>query len=228
MATHKDDKKSDNVAKKKRLNASVISKAERVQMEKRKEARRKAKKKAQRKRAVASFVILIFLLIAFAAIYALSFIFGLKTDNLGGGKQPAKNESLNILVVGMDIGDIDQEGNTGLRRTDTMMVFNYNPITDVVNIVSIPRDTLIEVEDAYDSEGNYIPYWKINAAYALGGEDELVMQVKKLLEIDVNYIVEIDYKAFRSIIDANGGIEMYIDRNMDYDDDAQNLHIHFK
>ena len=128
----------------------------------------------------------------------------------------------------MDIGDIDQEGNTGLRRTDTMMVFNYNPITDVVNIVSIPRDTLIEVEDAYDSEGNYIPYWKINAAYALGGEDELVMQVKKLLEIDVNYIVEIDYKAFRSIIDAIGGIEMYIDRNMDYDDDAQNLHIHFK
>ena len=84
------------------------------------------------------------------------------------------------------------------------------------------------VEDAYDSEGNYIPYWKINAAYALGGEDELVMQVKKLLEIDVNYIVEIDYKAFRSIIDAIGGIEMYIDRNMDYDDDAQNLHIHFK
>ena len=77
MATHKDDKKSDNVAKKKRPNAHVLSKAERVKMEKRKEARRKAKKKAQRKRAVASFVILIFLLIAFAAIYALSFIFGL-------------------------------------------------------------------------------------------------------------------------------------------------------
>ena len=120
-----------------------------------------------------------------------------------------------MCIRDRDIGDIDQEGNTGLRRTDTMMVFNYNPITDVVNIVSIPRDTLIEVEDAYDSEGNYIPYWKINAAYALGGEDELVMQVKKLLEIDVNYIVEIDYKAFRSIIDAIGGIEMYIDRNTD-------------
>ena len=90
MATHKDDKKSDNVAKKKRLNASVISKAERVQMEKRKEARRKAKKKAQRKRAVASFVILIFLLIAFTAIYALSFIFGLKTDNLEVEKHQLK------------------------------------------------------------------------------------------------------------------------------------------
>ena len=45
MATHKDDKKSDNVAKKKRPNAHVLSKAERVKMEKRKEARRKAKKK---------------------------------------------------------------------------------------------------------------------------------------------------------------------------------------
>ena len=227
MATHKGDKKSSNVAKKKKPNARVLSKAERAKMEKRKEARRKAKKKAQRKRVVASFVILIFLLIAFAAIYALSFIFGLKTDNLGGGKHPAKNESLNILVVGMDIGDVDQEGNVGIRRTDTMMVFNYNPITDAVNIVSIPRDTLIEVEDAYDSDGNYIPYWKINAAYALGGEDELVMQVENLLEININYIVEIDYQAFRSIIDAIGGIEMYIDRNMDYDDDAQDLHIHF-
>ena len=53
MATHKDDKKSDNVAKKKRPNARVLTKAERIKMEKRKEVRRKAKKKAQRKRAVA-------------------------------------------------------------------------------------------------------------------------------------------------------------------------------
>ena len=43
MATHKDDKKSDNVAKKKRPNARVLTKAERIKMEKRKEARRKAK-----------------------------------------------------------------------------------------------------------------------------------------------------------------------------------------
>ena len=83
------------------------------------------------------------------------------------------------------------------------------------------------MEDAYDSDGNYIPYWKINAAYALGGEDELVMQVENLLEININYIVEIDYQAFRSIIDAIGGIEMYIDRNMDYDDDAQDLSYSF-
>ena len=47
MATHKDDKKSDNVAKKKRPNARVLTKAERIKMEKRKETRRKAKKKAQ-------------------------------------------------------------------------------------------------------------------------------------------------------------------------------------
>ncbi|MCQ2968857.1 MAG: LCP family protein [Clostridium sp.] len=227
MATHKDDKKSDDITKNKRPNDYVISKADREQMEKRKEARRKAKKKAQQKRARASFVILILLLITFATIYVLSFIFGLKTNNLKEGVAPAENESLNILVVGMDIGDVDQEGNIGIRRTDTIMVLNYNPITDEVNIVSIPRDTLIEVEDAYDSDGNYIPYWKINAAYALGGEDELIMHVEDLLEVNINYIIEIDYEAFRSIIDAIGGVKMYIDREMDYDDDAQDLHIHF-
>ena len=73
-----------------------------------------------------------------------------------------------------------------------------------------------------------IPYWKINAAYAFGGEDKVVKQVENLLEININYIVEIDYNAFRSIIDAIGGIEMKIDRNMIYDDEGQNLHINFK
>ena len=226
MATHKDDKRN-NTTKAKKPNAHVITKADREKIEKRKEARRRAKKKAQRKRAIAAFIILLFLLIGFAVIYALSFIFGLKTDNLGGGIAPAKNESLNILVLGMDIGDAEQEGNIAIRRTDTIMVFNYNPVTDAVNIVSVPRDTLIEVEDAYDSEGNYIPYWKINSAYVLGGEEEVIKQVQDLLDIEINYTVEINYQAFRSIIDAIGGVEMYIDRNMDYDDDAQDLHIHF-
>lgn len=67
----------------------------------------------------------------------------------------------------------------------------------------------------------------MNAAYVLGGEKEVIQQVESLLSIKVNYLVEIDYAAFRNLIDAIGGVEMYIDRNMYYDDDAQDLHIHF-
>ena len=36
-------------------------------------------------------------------------------------------------------------------------------------------------------------YWKINAAYALGGEEEVIQQVESLLDITVNYLIEIDY-----------------------------------
>ena len=79
----------------------------------------------------------------------------------------------------------------------------------------------------HDGKGNKIPYWKINAAYVLGGEEEVIEQVQNLLDVKINYLVEIDYAAFRNLIDAIGGVEMYIDRDMYYDDDAQDLHIHF-
>ena len=156
-----------------------------------------------------------------------SFISSLNNGDIIVGVKPKVNESINILLLGMDIGDAENASNTSARRTDTMMLLNYNPRTDNMRLVSIPRDTLIEVENAHDGNGNKIPYWKINAAYVLGGEEEVVEQVGKLLNITVNYLVEIDYAAFRNLIDAVGGVEMYIDRDMYYDDDAQDLHIHF-
>jgi LCP family protein required for cell wall assembly len=224
------DKKEDNVRgnkKKTGVNSGVMNRSPRKELERKRQMRIKARRKATIKRAISAFIILVFLLITFGCIYAFTFISGLKTESLLGAKEPASNESVNILLLGMDIGDVDQEENFSIKRTDTMMLLNYNPKTDKIHIVSIPRDTLIEVEDAYDQYGNYEPYWKMNAAYALGGEEEVISQVESLLEVNVNYLVEIDYEAFRNIIDALGGIEMYIERDMNYDDDAQDLHIHF-
>ena len=52
--------------------------------------------------------------------------------------------------------------------------------------------------------------------------------VEDLLGIQINYTVKIDYNAFRQFIDAIGGIEMEIERDMYYDDPSQDLHISFK
>lgn len=224
------DRRKNNVPGSKRKisdDKKLTNRSAREELERKKQMRARAKRKATTKRAISAFVILVFLLITFGCIYAFSFISGLKTDSLSGANAPAFNESVNILLLGMDIGDVEQEDNFSVKRTDTMMLLNYNPKTDKAHIVSIPRDTLIEVDDAYDEYGNYTPYWKMNAAYALGEEEEVLKQVKSILEVDVNYLVEIDYAAFRNIIDALGGIEMYIDRDMNYDDDGQDLHIHF-
>ena len=199
----------------------------REELEIRKKLRRKEKKSTVIKRAITAAFLTIVILIVLCGVYLFSFISSLNNNNVISGVKTKVNETVNILLLGMDIGDAENTSNTSARRTDTMMLLNYNPRTDNIKVVSIPRDTLIEVENAHDGNGNYIPYWKINAAYALGGEEEVIEQVESLLDITVNYLIEIDYAAFRNLIDAVGGVEMYIDRDMYYDDDAQDLHIHF-
>lgn len=188
-----------------------------------------AKRKKRKRKRIVKLIFTVFLLLIFGSgIYAYSFISGLKTNTLGEGTAPtSSSDPINILVLGMDIGDTDNQTNKSIRRSDSIMVFNYNPNTKKAHIVSIPRDTLIEV-DAYLDTGEYQRYWKINAAYALGGEEEVITHVESLLDISINYIVEIDYNAFRSIVDAIGGVEMTIDQDMYYDDDGQDLHINFK
>ena len=183
------------------------------------------KKKLKRKRITTSIVTILLVIILGSALYIYNFLSGLKTNNLGTGVAPiSSKDPVNILILGMDIGDAENQNKAG-RRSDTIMVLNYNPNTKKVHIVSIPRDTLIEV-DAYLDNGEYRRYWKINTAYVLGGEEEVKTHVESLLGINLNYIVEVD--AFRSIIDALGGIEMNIQQDMFYDDDEQNLHINFK
>lgn len=186
------------------------------------------KKKLKRKRIATAVITILLAFILGTVLYIYTFLSGLKTNNLGTGIAPlSSKDPVNILILGMDIGDTDNQSNKAIRRSDTIMVLNYNPNTKKVHVVSIPRDTLIEV-DAYLDTGEYQRYWKINAAYALGGEEEVKTHVENLLGVNLNYIVEVDYNAFRSIVDALGGVDMYIEQDMVYDDDAQNLHINFK
>lgn len=220
MGYDKDD--SENKRKKQR----VKPKSAKEKLERKKLLREKAKKRLRRRKLIAALITL-FLIIIIVPIFVLgSFIKSLDKGDLMEGVAPKSNESLNILLLGMDIGDVKQVENTDIKNTDTIMVLNYNPNTKKVNLVSVPRDTLIEV-DAYDGDGNLREYWKINSAYILGGEEEVITHVENLLDVNINYIAEVDYKAFRNFIDAIGGIKMYIEEDMFYDDDKQDLHINF-
>lgn len=197
------------------------------QIKRRKIEAKKRKKKRQRRRIAISIVTVLLVAILGVALYIYNFLSGLKTNTLGVGVAPiSSHDPVNILILGMDIGDAENQNKAG-RRSDTIMVLNYNPNTKKVHIVSVPRDTLVEI-DAYLDSGEYRRYWKINTAYVLGGEEEIKTHVEDLLGINLNYIVEVDYTAFRSIMDALGGIEMKIEQDMFYDDDEQNLHINFK
>lgn len=141
------------------------------------------------------------------------------SQSMPKASNPSGNKPVNILLLGMDIGDPNQEDNKEIKRTDTIMVVNYNPETDKITTVSVPRDTLIQ------NNGNSV---KINSAFAIGGYSRIKTEVEGLLNVNINYIVKVDYDAFVDIIDAIGGVKMKIERNMIYDDEGQNLHINFK
>lgn len=189
------------------------------------EYRRKKKKayyEKQRKRRLmimSGVLTAIIAAIVFTVIYFYNFFGKFSTDGVSVAPNEVKaKEPVNILVLGLDIGDVNQKDNESIKRTDTIMVLHYEPKNNAASLISVPRDMLIKV----NKKNN-----KINAAYAIGGEKLIQREVEKLIEADINYIVKIDYEGFRALVDAVGGVEMYIERNMYYDDDAQDLHIRF-
>lgn len=134
--------------------------------------------------------------------------FGRNADT-AGTQEPVSGGNVNFLITGTDLSE---------SRTDTIMLISYNPKKSSLHMVSIPRDTMVTLNGKKA---------KINAANAYGGEGLLVSTVENLLGIDVNYYATVDYTGFDKIIDSIGGVNVTIPNNMNYEDDTQNLNIHF-
>ncbi len=109
--------------------------------------------------------------------------------------------------------------------TDTIMVARLDSINHTVNVVSLPRDTLLNVE--WDSR-------RLNSVYAgslrSGGDgiSDLLMQVRRLTGIDIDYYAIIDLNVFIEIVDTMGGIYFDVPFAMDYDEYYQELFIHLE
>ncbi len=109
-----------------------------------------------------------------------------------------KKEPISILMLGVD----EREGDVG--RSDTMIVLTINPETKDTKMLSIPRDTRTEIvgHDTTD---------KINHAYAFGGIEMSRQTVEKLLEIPIDYVVQVNMESFKDIVDIVGGITIQND-----------------
>jgi LCP family protein required for cell wall assembly len=99
----------------------------------------------------------------------------------------------NILVLGSDRRPGEQRG-----RADTIMLMRYGG--GKASRLSIPRDTLVDIPGVGPS--------KINAAYAIGGPALMIETIRQYLGIEVNHIVEADFKGFPRFVDALGGVNM--------------------
>lgn len=111
-----------------------------------------------------------------------------------------------ILLAGNDDG-------TG--NTDTIMVGKLDTVRHKLDFVSIPRDTIINVE--WDNRKLNGVYWgsRLNGG---NGIDALRSHVKKLTGFDVDCYAVIDLDAIVQVVDAMGGVYFDVPQAMDYDD----------
>lgn len=125
----------------------------------------------------------------------------------------------NILLLGVDSNGADSDLWVG-TRTDTIIVLNIDPKTKTLNAISIPRDSKV-----YLPRGMGIQ--KINAAHAIGGVKMTVKTVEDTLGIHIDKYIMIHDDAVREIVKAMGGVDIYVEKNMRYNDYAGKLHINF-
>jgi LCP family protein required for cell wall assembly len=124
--------------------------------------------------------------------------------------------------MGLDRTVSDQNPNLvyPVSRTDTLIAASFDPVTHRAYLLSIPRDTLADIPEHGTT--------KINAAYAWGGAPLAIRTVENFLGVRFPYYVAIPERGFVHLIDALGGVSVHIDKDLDYDDNWDGLHIHMK
>ena len=119
-----------------------------------------------------------------------------------------------VLVLGRDTG--------GGGNTDTMLLASYDVTHQKATVMSIPRDTMVNVP--WDVK-------RINSVYNYYGGGEkgikaLYKEISQLVGFEPDYQVIVEWDAVGAIVEAMGGVYYDVPRNMNYDDPYQDLHIH--
>lgn len=126
----------------------------------------------------------------------------------------------NILLLGVDSNGDGTDLWEG-TRSDTIMVFNIDPRTHSIKAISIPRDSKV-----YLPENKGIQ--KINSAHALGGVNLVKKTLKETFGIKVDKYIIVHDEAIEKIVDALGGVKLYVEKKMYYNDYSGHLHINLE
>ena len=117
----------------------------------------------------------------------------------------------NILILGID------DGENGGREADTILLLSFSNDTGKSRLISIPRDTWVSADS---SAG------RVGSLYTWGGASLIVRHVSNLLGISIHQYVVIDMETFAELVDIFGGVDIYVEENMDYEDPESGLEIH--
>ena len=131
-------------------------------------------------------------------------------------------QKLRVLVMGVDENWTENDQMyTNASRSDTMLAVNVDLASHQVGIISIPRDLWVHIPKS--------GYGKINEAIADAGpirSEKTVVDNLDFPPFDNYVVLKID--ATKNLVDAIGGLDVDVEKDMDYDDSWGHLHIHLK
>jgi LCP family protein required for cell wall assembly len=146
---------------------------------------------------------------------------------------PKLSRPVNILILGIkvltsDVNEKPQEDlgyhalvNSFDGLADTMVLLRFDPDQDKLTLLSIPRDTRTEIP-GYGIR-------KINDANVFGGPALAAETVTNLLAgVEVDRYIRVNVQGIEKLIDALGGVNVYVPKDMKYSDDSQHLYINLK
>jgi LCP family protein required for cell wall assembly len=145
---------------------------------------------------------------------------------------PELTRPVNILILGCKVIASDlpelkgkqpdyEKVNSFDGPTDTMLLLRFDPEAEKLKVLSIPRDTQTYIEGQGVS--------KINSANALGGPALSAKVTSELLEgVGIDRYIRVNVQGVQSLVDALGGVTVYVPQDMKYQDDSQHLYINLK
>ncbi|MEL6138138.1 MAG: LCP family protein [Cyanobacteria bacterium J06628_6] len=147
---------------------------------------------------------------------------------------PRLTRPVNILVLGVKVLSSDVEGGEEITEelgyhalmnsfeglSDTMLLIRFNPRTEEMVVMSIPRDTRMRINGRMT---------KINEANRDGGPALTAESISDLLGgISIDRYVRINVQGVEKLVDALGGVTVNVPKDMKYQDDSQHLYINLK
>ena len=146
---------------------------------------------------------------------------------------PKLSRPVNILVLGTKVltSDLDKSLDKELGYhalvnsldglSDTMLLLRFDPEDQTVNVLSIPRDTKVELPNKGET--------KINFANYHGGPALAAKTISNLLGgVTIDRYIRVNVQGVEKLINALGGVTVYVPKDMKYQDDSQHLYINLK
>ena len=164
----------------------------------------------QRRRRRRSFIACTFLTTVATFVVGVGYVYvqgrleRIKRLELGSLTPDAPGAMMNVLLVSSDTpvgtGGAEQ-ASAGLG--ELIMVLHVDPRQQTAAIVSVPPNLLVPISPTGNVD-------RISTAYVLGGANQLLATVQSALHITINHYAEVDFTGYKDIVDALGGVTLYV------------------